>query len=340
MSMQHEKITGIIATKNPTSNIFTTINSLLSNGANEVIIVNDGSNDKQSLETIEKIDKLENTLVINLTKNIGKANALRIGYDYIEPGSIIVQTDDDTISGNLLRPAQLIINGKADIVDVRVETHHSKKIIGIIQQIDYWLINFMVKRIQDWLRSRLWLSGASLMYSYDAGKILLTEKSYTITEDTEGLFRARNKGMKIRYWSKDHFITMVPEDLKSLRKQWQRWSLGNAQVIGIYGLGGNSLKVFFVNLFSWLYLLIIPIVTIEFWGLKSSLFWLLVWSIFIGLLCAIRLKRFILIFAGLFIPIISIVWAIHAIEGLFKAFKNPINLYYTTWVSPKRSTTF
>ena len=219
MSNQTEKITGIIATKNPTPNILITVKSLLDNGANEVIIINDGSTDRQSLEIIESLNKLDDILIVNLSKNIGKANALRIGYDYIEPGSMIVQTDDDTIAGNLLPPAELIINDKADIVDIRVETHHSKKILGIIQQIDYWLINFMVKRLQDWLRSRLWLPGASLMYSYEAGKILLTEKSYTITEDTEGLFRARNRGMKIRYWSKDHFITMVPEDLKSLRKQ-------------------------------------------------------------------------------------------------------------------------
>lgn len=341
MSQKNQELPliGLIASKNPVPALEATVNSLYAGGASRVIVIDDGSDDPDSKPVFKRVEK-NGAEVIHLKKNVGKSNALRAGFLILPENCIIVQTDDDTLAGDLTKPAQLIRDGKTDIVDIRVEVIKTSTLIGYVQELAYWMVNAVVKRLQDYCNARLWMSGASAMYSYEAGKVLLLEKSYCMTEDTEGLFRARAKGFRAKYYSNhdSQFLTMVPEDMSGLHKQWKRWTTGNGQVINLYGFGGGSFRVAAVNIIFWADMLLVPIPEYIKYGLVSSFVWAFGMGILTGLVGAIRLKRYRLAIIGIFFPLFSIWWILHALQGLYLANKLSKKGETTmTWVSPKRT---
>ena len=334
-------IIGLISSKNPADFLVFTVNSLFINGASRVIIVDDGSDERGARRIFKAVEKIGGE-VIHLSKNVGKAKALQEGFKIIPARSIIIQSDDDAICGNLQHPAELIRSRKADIVDIRIEAARTETLLGQVQEIAYWLSNAIVKRVQDVVRARLWLSGCSLMYTHAAGQTLIMRQAFTMIEDTEGLFRARKKGLRVRYCAdrSSSFVTMVPEDFTSLRKQWQRWTTGNAQVMSIYGFGGGNLRVAVVNIFAWLNLLVLPILPLLHDVLSTLILWF-VNGMLLGILAAIRLKRGYLVLVGVVFPFIGLLWVYHALEGFWLAYRlakhgGTISL---AWVSPKRALT-
>jgi cellulose synthase/poly-beta-1,6-N-acetylglucosamine synthase-like glycosyltransferase len=333
-------LVGLIASKNPVAALEVTVQSLFQGGCESVYVVDDGSDDPESLAVFDRAEAAGAT-VIHLERNMGKSKALKRAFKSIPAKSIIVQTDDDTLAGDLSGPAKMIRENKADIVDIRVETIRTNSVIGIIQELDYWLINAVTKRVQDILRARLWMSGASVMYSHAAGKELLLKPAHSMTEDTEGLFRARSKGFRVRYYAKHdaQFLTMVPEDFVGLHKQWKRWSTGNGQVMRMYGLGAGDFRIAAINAVSWFNLLLLPVLVVAHFGLISTGLWEYGWGILMGILGAIRLKRPRLALVGMFIPYISILWAIYGFYGLVLSSLMARSGKETslTWVSPKRT---
>lgn len=332
------KIIGIIASKNPTSALSQTVESLIKGGASSVVVVDDGSDDPSSFEVFERVQAM-GAVVVHLKRNVGKAAALKEAFKMVPADCVIVQTDDDTLAGNLLIPLKMLVSGKADIIDIRVETNRTKTVIGHVQELCYWIVNVFIKRIQDLFRARLWMSGASVMYSYRAGSVLLLKPSYTVTEDTEGLFRARKEGMRIRscFKKEAQFITMVPENFHDLNKQWQRWALGNGQVMGIYGLGGGLKRVSLMNA-AWISLLILPIPLAIVNGAIRNPESLFAVSFIFGIIGAIVLRRFVLVYVSVLLPFISLVWIIHAVSGMFRAIRQPMSKGNAlAWVSPKRT---
>jgi cellulose synthase/poly-beta-1,6-N-acetylglucosamine synthase-like glycosyltransferase len=337
----HVPIAALISTKDPTEALLATVSSLITGGASKVIVVDDGSSSPQSLSVIESLKWVPGVQVVRLHTNVGKAAALQTGFAHVPRHWLIVQTDDDTLAGDLSRPARLLSGkGKADIADIRVEVIKTSSLLGAIQELDYWMINAMVKRYQNWLRARLWLSGASAMYTYAAARELLMRDALTCTEDTEGLFRARKQGFTVRYCSshKAKFTTMVPETVPQLRKQWMRWSLGNGQVVRHYGLGGGNPRVWLVNFLSWIYLLVLPVPSVLLLGVAHSMESLGAYSVAVGIVGAIRLRRPRLAVVGILLPLVTVAWAMHAAEGLWRARKQPVaTSSQRAWSPPARS---
>lgn len=333
-------IVALIASKNPVAALEVTVASLFKGGASRVIVVDDGSDSLDAADVFAAIKK-QGAEVVHLPKNVGKAQALKQGFRQIPTRSIIVQTDDDTIAGDLRGPAEMLRSRKADIVDIRIETIRSSSVLAVAQEMSYWLMNAIAKRIQDYARARLWMSGASVMYNHKAGKELILGRSHTITEDTEGLFRARAKGHKVRYYDRKdaQFLTMVPEDFRGLRKQWQRWAMGNGQVIGLYGLGAGNVRIFAVNLIAWIDLLVWPVVPYIYHGVLVTLAWTFGSGVILGILCAAKLKSWRIALVGVLFPLLSALWAYHALEGLVRAYVHARSgkQMSLTWVSPKRT---
>lgn len=333
-------IVGLISSINPAPALELTVKSLLAGGASRVIVMDDGSYAPEA-ESIFNLVEAAGGEVIHMPVNGGKAKALMTGFASIPADSIIIQTDDDTLGGKLAGPARLIMENKADIVDIRVETVQTSSLLGVVQELDYWLINAWTKRIQNLFRARLWMSGASVMYSYEAGKELLLSQAYTITEDTEGLFRARSKGFRVRYYSKHdaEFLTMVPEDFRSLNKQWKRWATGNGQVIGIYGLGAGNFRIALINALAWIELLVLPIPATLHYGILPAAEWAFGYGVLMGFVGALRLKRWRFALVGIFLPVISAAWAFYAPQGVFLAWRQSRTgkMRNLTWVPPTRT---
>ena len=138
-----------------------------------------------------------------------------------------------------------------------------------------------------------------------------------------------------------------------------RWALGNGQVIKLHGLGGGSKWIALVNLFSWIEMLASP-VSQFFLGrwigflpwtphipgtdavsqyilgnLIMALMWMAGFGILIGAAGAVMLRRWVLAPVGIFIPLLSLWWAFHAVEGLAVAQKRP-RAENLAWTPPKR----
>lgn len=336
-------IIGLISSKNPSEALVLTVTSLLRGGAERVIVVNDGSNDPTAKRVFRMVSKAGGE-VIHLKKNIGKAAALKEGFALIPPRSIIMQVDDDALSGDLSAPAEMIRSRRADIIDIRIESARTRTVVGRAQEMSYWFANAIIKRGQDVLRARLWVSGCSLMYTHRAGKELIMRQAQTVTEDTEGLFRARKRGFSVRYCAapESTFVTMVPEDFRGLRKQWQRWAIGCAQVMMIYGFGNGNPRIATVNVITWLGLVAWPVASIIVNGIMLTLAWWFFIGLLTGLIAAIRLNRpYLGLTGGIIFPLIGLLWTYHAIEGFWLAFRRirSRNKDALVWVSPKRSAT-
>ena len=332
------KITGLIASKNPVPALLKTVESIFLGGATQIIVVDDGSDNPASKAVFDQVQAI-GAHVIHLPENVGKAAALRVGFQAVPLNSLIVQTDDDTLASDLSIPREILVSGKADIVDIRVETNHTKSIIGLIQELDYWMMNAFVKRLQDLFRARLWMSGASVMYTFRAGQELLLQPSYTMTEDTEGLFRARMKGYNIRYCSKreSQFTTMVPEDWRGLRKQWKRWATGNGQVIGLYGLGGGISRVTLMNFFAWVTLAILPAPLFIIYGFTSTMKWTVLFSMLVGLIGPLSCAGRYWSWYGRIAPRHFDGMDPACARRIVLAMRKPLSLGHMGWVSPKRT---
>jgi len=342
--LSNAPIVGLIASRNATPALEKTVASLLNAGADKVIVVDDGSDTTLAREVFDRIEATHGSRVrvIHLLVNGGKAAALRVGFAEISPNSIIMQTDDDTLAGIDLRaPARWIIEGRADIIDVRVEVIPTGSLIGWAQELDYWAINTIVKRLQNWIRARTWMSGASVMYSYAAGKELILPQAHSMTEDTEGLFRAHGKGFRVRFYASKatQFYTMVPETLPDIRKQWKRWATGNAQVLARHGLGSKRPHVVFSNVMSWLQtLMFTPIITAVLSGVLPTLEWMFASGVIIGIIGAIARRRWPLALMGWTLPIATTIWAYHAVEGIFLAWQRSRSGETSlTWTPPERT---
>jgi cellulose synthase/poly-beta-1,6-N-acetylglucosamine synthase-like glycosyltransferase len=200
-----------------------------------------------------------------------------------------------------------------------------------------------------------------MMYTYAAAATLLEPPSITRTEDTEGRFRAIKAGLKVRYCSdtKAQFTTMIPQKYGELSRQWARWALGNVQVLREHGIGGGSWWIAIVQLLTWIDTLLVPagqffagqyidllpwarevplLVDISRLPMGSQIM-MFVWMFFVGFIIgvvgAIKLRRYRLMLFGVFVPFMSLYWAWCSLKGLVLAFAKP-QPKSTEWVPPVR----
>lgn len=117
------KVTAIIPTLNPSNQILNVISSLLENGFESIIVVNDGSDNNRD-ELFIKIKLIEGCVVLNHKKNKGKGAALKTAFGYYLKTNIdhlgVVTLDDD---------------GQHDIEDIKritnlLKEHQTSLILG------------------------------------------------------------------------------------------------------------------------------------------------------------------------------------------------------------------
>lgn len=72
----------LIPTLNPTEMLLNYIQELISNGFNRIIVVDDGSSNKEARSIFERIDEMEQCRVVHHAINLGKGRALKTGINY------------------------------------------------------------------------------------------------------------------------------------------------------------------------------------------------------------------------------------------------------------------
>lgn len=112
--MNNMNLSIIIPAYNAENFINNTLEKIISSfPESEIIVINDGSNDK----TLEKLQGYDNIKVINHEKNVGKGMALRSGFD-LASKDFIIFTDADLPYGveNINKIYTLLSEGAGDVV--------------------------------------------------------------------------------------------------------------------------------------------------------------------------------------------------------------------------------
>jgi len=202
-------------------------------GKMEVIVVNDGSNDR----TAEIVEKYPAKL-INLENNGGKANALNIGINQSK-GDIIVFTDAD--SELAINSVSLLVNELVGNLDVgavagKVYIKNGKKKENLLvrfQMIEYEVDQELCRFIQGLNDKVLVCPGVLFAVKREiAEKTLFSNRS--VIEDSDFTIEVLKKNIKIKYQPQAKVYTNAPQTLKEWLNQRKRWMYGNLQLWQIH----------------------------------------------------------------------------------------------------------
>ena len=294
----------IIPVYNEKSDIlYKCINSIYKSlGEKEIIIVDDGSTEKDTLKLLNKIKKKSETSqklyssikVIFSGKNQGKREAHKIGFLEAKY-DIICVTDSDTVVErdsfqNLLRPFNDYLVG-ATTGDIRA-LNENENIITKIQGAKYWTGLNIDRRSQSFWGIVTCCSGALAAYRKNLVIDYLEEYTNQIflgnkcnSGDDRYLTNLILRNWRVKYVKEAIAYTEVPKTFKKWTKQQLRWkrSYIRESLICLKNSWGKKRLLFFETIFN----LIFPIITL---GVRIAfIYYIIIYPILIFYLLPITL---------------------------------------------------
>jgi biofilm PGA synthesis N-glycosyltransferase PgaC len=209
----------------------------------EIIAINDGSNDTTEQILHELSAEIEALKVINLTKNYGKAMALKVGVlscaaDYV----MCIDADALLDKDALFWMMQHFQNGpRVGAVTGNPRVINRTSLLGRIQIGEFSAIVGMVKRTQRGVGRIFTISGVNACFRKSALHDVGYWSPDTVTEDIDISWKLQMRRWDIRY--EPHALTwiLVPENIRALWKQRLRWAQG----------GYEAAVKFFKEKFTW-----------------------------------------------------------------------------------------
>jgi len=189
----------------------------------EIIVVDDGSNDK----TYKIAKSLKSDIVKVFSKsNGGKASALNLGIKHAR-GEIVVTMDADTYvsSDALKKMVKCFLEKEVMCVSPSPTVHNPKGILQRLQQVEYFLGVFFRKAFASMDAIHITPGAFSAYRKKFFDKYGLFEIG-NLTEDLEMALRIQANHYKIRYVPDAVFYTHSPNTFFSLLKQRRRWYSG------------------------------------------------------------------------------------------------------------------
>ncbi len=247
-------ITILIAAHNEEKSIHYTLQSIIRQDypSNiQIVVLNDASTDK-TLNSVKKVIsqqdwykkinyyrykdniKLE---IMNVTKNIGKANILTKGFDLALHDYIITLDADSFLHENALKNLMLSMIGKdenyAAVAGTVLCINPEKSLIAKIQEWDYLHGIAAVKRIQSMYKGTLVAQGAFSVYrKSDLDKV--GKWPDKIGEDIVMTWSFHNCNYKVGYAENAICYTNVPETYREFYRQRRRWARGLIEALKNY----------------------------------------------------------------------------------------------------------
>lgn len=200
----------------------------------EIIIVDDGSKNKESWETILELQKKYHFRAFKFEENKGKRKAMAFGFREAT-GEIIIAMDSDTVisSGNSIKKlVEPFKNKNVGAVSGCVMVHNRKKnIMTRIQDARYWLAFHLEKSSQNPYDSVTCASGPFSAYRREYLMKFINEWEHQVFlgqectyGDDRGLTTFMLKyGYDVKFSREAIAYTNVPETLKVFVKQQIRW---------------------------------------------------------------------------------------------------------------------
>nr|WP_040330272.1 glycosyltransferase [Acidovorax delafieldii] len=223
-------ITILVAAYNEESNIVATIESIALQhypGPLQVVVINDGSTDA----TAEKLAGLQYSWleVMNLERNVGKANALNEGLKRAAWDLTLTVDGDSYLYRNALH--NLVGRYLSDPPNTRavagaVLVRNSRKnLVTAIQEWDYFHGISAIKRLQSLYQGTLVAQGAFSVYD----TAMLREMGgwpHTVGEDIVLTWGILERGHRVGFAENACLFTNAPDTWKQFIRQRQRWSRG------------------------------------------------------------------------------------------------------------------
>jgi len=227
----------LIAAYNEEDNIEITLESIKNeyytkNGKTTVIVINDGSTDKTK-EKLLNYNEYNWIKIINLEKNVGKANALNVGLSEVKTDLIITIDADSVLYNNaILRLVERYLLDPDDPVAVLVGNSRNN-FVTKIQEWDYFHGIASVKRIQSLYGGTLVAQGAFSLYETEE---ILKVGGWpdTVGEDIVLTWALLGTGKRIGFAEDACLFTNAPETWGKFIRQRQRWSRGLIEAFKVH----------------------------------------------------------------------------------------------------------
>jgi len=203
----------------------------------EIILIDDKSSD----ETLAIMYQLQAQYaerflikVVPIALNQGKANALNQGLK-VANGVYILGIDSDSILDyQSLSELVKTLNSDAKIGAVagKPVVRNRTSILGRLQLLEYIGVIDIIKKAQAFLTGRITtVSGVIVAFRRSALDAVGGWNPAVMTEDIDITWRMYRHGWQVRYEPRAICWILVPESIRNLIRQRQRWSRGGLEVL-------------------------------------------------------------------------------------------------------------
>lgn len=194
----------------------------------EIVAIDDGSTDRTGEVLAELAQRHERVRVVTLTRNYGKAMALKAGC-LVSTAEFLMCIDADALLAKdaLFWLIRHFLDGpRVGAVTGNPRVANRSSLLARIQIGEFSAIVGMVKRAQRSLGRLFTVSGVNACFRRAALHDVGYWTPNTVTEDIDVSWKLQLKCWDIRY--EPHALTwiLVPESLKSLWRQRLRWAQG------------------------------------------------------------------------------------------------------------------
>ena len=202
----------------------------------EVILIDDKSDDNTlaMMHTLQQKYAQLTVKIVAIPVNQGKANALNQGLK-VADGEYIMGIDSDSIldyqSLNEI-VTTLNQNPKVGAVAGKPVVRNRTTILGRLQLLEYIGVIDIIKKAQAFLTGRITtVSGVLVGFRRAALESVGGWNPAVMTEDIDITWRMYRHGWLVRYEPRAICWILVPESIRNLIHQRQRWSRGGLEVL-------------------------------------------------------------------------------------------------------------
>jgi biofilm PGA synthesis N-glycosyltransferase PgaC len=198
----------------------------------EVIAINDGSNDDTGAVLNDLMTRYPKLRVVQLTKNQGKAMALRMGALVARSEYLVCIDGDALLDPNAVAfiTQPLVRHPRVGAVTGNPRIRTRSTLLGRIQVGEFASIIGLIKRAQRVYGNIFTVSGVIVAYRRAALHRCGYWNLDTVTEDIDASWMLQTDHWSIQYEPSALCWILMPETFKGLWRQRLRWAQGGAEV--------------------------------------------------------------------------------------------------------------
>ncbi len=203
----------------------------------EVIAINDGSRDDTAARLNRLAERNPRLRVVHLDRNLGKANAMRMGALAARSEYLVCIDGDALLEAHAVHWIMLhLISGpRVGAVTGNPRIRNRSTLLGRLQVGEFSSIIGMIKRAQRTYGRIFTVSGVISGFRRSALHQIGYWADDMITEDIDISWRLQSMHWDLRYEPNALCFILMPETIRGLWKQRLRWAQGGVEVLMRHG---------------------------------------------------------------------------------------------------------